>query len=144
MAKRPRKGYCLGPEVRIQLRLQQLADDGGRNVLPRSICRRVVGAEKESGVVLSLKYELPPRPQTPHGACGLGAQPQPKTKTTMPSSAVEGCCRQGRRGSPFSATSVSATGCYVSHVMHHMSNIEQGSGMEAAQDDVLLLGRLPG
>ena len=83
--------FCLGPEVRIPLRLQQLADGGGRNLLPRSICRRVVVAEKESGVVLSLKYELPPRPQTPHGVCGLGAQPQPKTKTTMPSSAVEGC-----------------------------------------------------
>ena len=57
--------FCLGPEVRIPLRLQQLADDGGRNLLPRSICRRVVVAEKEAGVVLFLLFVQLPRQQKP-------------------------------------------------------------------------------
>ena len=83
MAKRPRKGYCLGPEVRIQLRLQQLADDGGRNVLPRSICRRVVVAEKESGVVLFLLFVQLPRQQKPQDVSDSADRPPKDYRIAM-------------------------------------------------------------
>ena len=66
---------CLGPEVRIPLRLQQLADDGGRNLLPRSICRRVVVAEKEAGVVLFLLFVQLPRQQKPQDVSDSAGRP---------------------------------------------------------------------
>ena len=67
--------FCLGPEVRIPLRLQQLADGGGRNLLPRSICRRVVVAEKESVVVLFLLFVQLPRQQKPQDVSDSAGRP---------------------------------------------------------------------
>ena len=67
--------FCLGPEVRIPVRLQHLADDGGRNLLPRSICRRVVVAEKEAGVVLFLLFVQLPRQQKPQDVSDSAGRP---------------------------------------------------------------------
>ena len=97
---------------------------------------------QESVFVLFVVFVQLPEQRTLQGVFDSAARPRKRYKTNMLPVSVEGCCRQGSRGSPFSAISFFSNDCYVGQKLPYEGARRQ-SEKEVGQDGVSFLEGKP-